>query len=87
MEGEVNKENPRMIRVFRDEIARHLIDAAADLYPQEIKFHFGMGVSGVNLDAKTVAFSGQDKETQVCHSSPSYITYITPGRRTETTIY
>ena len=64
-----------MMRVFRDEIARHLIDAAVELYPQAIKFHFGMGLHTVDLDAKTVVLSGQDKETPVCQALFPYKEY------------
>ena len=48
-----------MMRVFRDEIARHLIDEAERKFPDQVKFHFEEGVSSVNLAQQTVVVSGR----------------------------
>ena len=65
VEAPVTKEKPMMMRVFRDEIARHLIDEAERLYPSKVKFHFNQGVSEVDLAAKSVTITGDSGSKEV----------------------
>jgi len=51
------KDSPTMLRVFRDEIGRLLIDEAHRLHPDKIKFHFGAPIDSVNLEKQTVSVS------------------------------
>lgn len=64
VEAPVTLENPTMMRVFRDEIARHIIDEAEAKFPDKIKFHFGEGVSNVDLETQQVTVSSQTGEKQ-----------------------
>ena len=61
----VTPANPTMIRVYRDEISRHLIDEAKRLHPEAITFHFEAGIIGADLDKRVVSISGQGP-TEVC---------------------
>lgn len=56
-----------MMRVFRDEIARHLIDEAERLHPDKIKFHFEKGIKHVDLDKGSVIVSGISGDREVCY--------------------
>lgn len=59
-----------MIRVYRDEISRHLIDEARRLHPDAITFHFEAGVAGVDLDKRVAHISGQTpQEVKGCRES------------------
>ena len=45
------------LRIFRDEIARQLIDEAQRLHPDKISFHFGVAIANVDLDNQIVTTS------------------------------
>lgn len=45
------------LRIFRDEIARQLIDEAQRLHPDRITFNFGVPIANVDLDKQTVTTS------------------------------
>lgn len=51
------KDSPTILRVFRDEICRLLIDEAYRLHPDKVKFHFGAPNGSVNLEQQTVVVS------------------------------
>lgn len=46
---------PQVLRVFRDEIGRQLIDEAKRLYPDTIHFHFNCPVESVDMAAQIVS--------------------------------
>ena len=68
---------PIVLRVFRDEIGRQLIDEAQRLYPDAIKFHFNCPVEAVDLDQQTVSVL-KGNTPQVSR----YVLYIT-GRTSQ----
>ena len=56
-----------MLRVFRDEIGRQLIDEAQRLYPNAIKFHFNCPVDAVDLDQQKVRLAeGDASQVDTC---------------------
>lgn len=46
--------NPKCLRVFRDEVSRHVIDEAKRLHSEAIVFHFDVRVEDVNLQKQTI---------------------------------
>ena len=62
----VTTKDPTMIRVYRDEISRHLIDEARRLYPEAITFHFDAPISGVDFEKRVVSISGSKAPQEVC---------------------
>ena len=57
----VTNEEPSMMRVYRDEISRHLIDEARRLYPDAITFHFASLITSINIE-KQIATTGSPSE-------------------------
>lgn len=55
-------EPPTNLRVFRDEIARQLINEANRLFPDTIEFHFNSPVQAVDIDKQTVTVSGDSSQ-------------------------
>lgn len=63
---------PTVLRVFRDEIGRQLIDEAQRLYPDAIKFHFNCPIEAVDLDQQTVSvLKGKTSQVSI------YVLYVT----------
>lgn len=63
----VSLENPMRIRVYRDEISRHLIEEAQRLHREAITFHFQASVTAVNFHKQvaTVADSREVSQTSL----------------------
>ena len=53
---------PEVLRVFRDEIGRQLIDEAQRLYPDAIQFHFKCPIAAVDLDMQTVTINSNAEQ-------------------------
>lgn len=71
---------PTNLRVFRDEIARQLIDEAQRLFPDTIEFHFNSPVQAVDIDKQTVAVSG-DSPQQVGTCNEPMLSHLLPLHR------
>lgn len=56
--SEVTIENPTMIRVYRDEISRHLIDEGKRLHSEAISFHFESPITSVDFEKRVAQISG-----------------------------
>lgn len=52
--------DPVMLRAFRDEISRHIIEEAQRLHPTAITFSFNADIQEVDLHAQTVHVAQQD---------------------------
>ena len=46
--------DPLLLRVFRDEIARHLIEEAKRLHPAAVTFHFSTPVTGLDFEQQFI---------------------------------
>ena len=78
---------PTNLRVFRDEIARQLIDEAQRLFPDTIHFHFSCPVQAVDTDKQTVTISNDSSQqvnfcTEPVLSMPSAFTSV-PSAQTD----
>ena len=62
------------LRIFRDEIARQLIDEAQRLHPDRITFNFGVPIANVDLDKQTVTTSKNTDNlvSYACSCMPCY---------------
>ena len=49
--------DPPLLRVFRDEIARHLIEEAKRLHPAAITFHFSTPVIGLDFEQQSISLA------------------------------
>ena len=67
--SEVSYENPTMIRVYRDEVSRHLIDEGKRLHPDAITFHFDSPITRVDFE-KRIAHVSETRE--VTSGQPFY---------------
>ena len=56
--SEVTFENPTMIRVYRDEISRHLIDEGKRLHPEAITYHFDSPMTSIDFEKRVAQISG-----------------------------
>ena len=58
VKSEVTFEKPTMIRVYRDEISRHLIDEGRRLHSDAITFHFDAPITSVDFEKRVAQISG-----------------------------
>ena len=65
VKSEVTYENPTMIRVYRDEISRHLIDEGKRLYPDAITFHFDSPITSVDFEKRVAQISGTQEVSSI----------------------
>ena len=56
---------PEVLRVFRDEIGRQLIDEAQRLYPDAIQFHFNCPIEVVDLAKQTVSTKSNTSQVSI----------------------
>ena len=49
--------DPQLLRVFRDEIACHLIEEAKRLHPAAITFHFITPVVGLDFEQQSISLT------------------------------